>query len=455
MTLQQQVSAKSVEVAGVVERTDSAPGSRAAKPLVPRCGRIRRSPSAARARGAATTGRGRRLRCRRVALQLLLLAGVSLLFASHAAGVGRETLVSNTQGRFVNFDLADEGSRELAQGFTTGFHNLGYVLDRVRWRKQTGFVTQNVAFGLAIHDGSTGIPGQLVASMAGPALLGADFTWRPPAGTTIRLDANRPYFLVVTGYHDQRVRATTRDGEVSGYGWTIANAYRQRVGNNLWPADGSGRSFVVILQGRVIRSLRVRNKTVAENAGNVTFTAELVTGRTPNSEDLTVDWATSDDTALAGSDYTSSSGTVTIPRGGNASATFDVPITNDNVPEPTETFTVTLSDARPRNVLIRPTITARITDDDIAAAEVEVTGATGLSTTEAGGTASFAVALALAPAADVTVALASSDEGEGTVSPEALTFTAMNWETAQTVTVTGVDDDDDDGDAGPTGSRSR
>ena len=69
----------------------------------------------------------------------------------------------------------------------------------------------------------------------------------------------------------------------------------------------------------------------------------------------------------------------------------------------------------------------------------------GLTTTEAGGTATFTVVLNTQPTANVTIALSSSDTTEGTVSPASLTFTTANWNVAQTVTVTGVDDAVDDG----------
>ncbi len=83
-------------------------------------------------------------------------------------------------------------------------------------------------------------------------------------------------------------------------------------------------------------------------------------------------------------------------------------------------------------------------------AGITVTPTTGLETTEAGGTASFAVVLDSEPTAEVTIAVASSDPGEGTVSTDTLTFTPSDWDTAQTVTVTGVDDAEDDGDQGST-----
>ena len=84
------------------------------------------------------------------------------------------------------------------------------------------------------------------------------------------------------------------------------------------------------------------------------------------------------------------------------------------------------------------------TDNDVAG--ITVTPTSGLVTTEAGGTATFTVVLTSQPTANVTVALSSSDATEGTVGPASLTFTAVNWNTPQTVTVTGVDDDLDDGD---------
>jgi hypothetical protein len=70
----------------------------------------------------------------------------------------------------------------------------------------------------------------------------------------------------------------------------------------------------------------------------------------------------------------------------------------------------------------------------------------GLTTTEAGGTATFTVQLSSPPTSQVVIALRSSDTTEGTVSPTSLTFTSANFNQPQTVTVTGRDDslDDDD-----------
>ena len=94
---------------------------------------------------------------------------------------------------------------------------------------------------------------------------------------------------------------------------------------------------------------------------------------------------------------------------------------------------------------MRPT--SRVTNTDNDGSGITVTPTSGLTTTEAGGTATFTVVLTSQPTADVIDRRCStSDATEGTVSPASLTFTSANWNVAQTVTVTGVDDVLDDGD---------
>jgi hypothetical protein len=86
-----------------------------------------------------------------------------------------------------------------------------------------------------------------------------------------------------------------------------------------------------------------------------------------------------------------------------------------------------------------------VTNTDNDASGVTVTPTSGLTTTEALGTATFTVVLNSQPTADVTITLSSSDPTEGTV-PASITFAPAAWNVAQTVTVTGVDDVLDDGD---------
>jgi hypothetical protein len=77
-----------------------------------------------------------------------------------------------------------------------------------------------------------------------------------------------------------------------------------------------------------------------------------------------------------------------------------------------------------------------------------VVSAAPLSTSEAGGSATFTVVLANQPTADVTIGIRSSNLFEGIVSVPALTFTTADWNIPQTVTVIGINDFAVDGDIG-------
>lgn len=77
---------------------------------------------------------------------------------------------------------------------------------------------------------------------------------------------------------------------------------------------------------------------VIEDVGALTVTVLRTGGSSGN---LTVDYATVDGTAVAGNDYTATSGTLSF-AGGETSKTFQIPITDDSTTEPDETFRVEL-----------------------------------------------------------------------------------------------------------------
>ncbi len=102
---------------------------------------------------------------------------------------------------------------------------------------------------------------------------------------------------------------------------------------------------------------------IQENGGQVVLTLNRsgdVTG------EAQVHYATSDGTAKAGSDYTAQSGDVTFPDR-SSSGTITIPIINDNTPESTEQFTVTLTPTASAGVGRRGTATVNIIDDDAPA----------------------------------------------------------------------------------------
>ncbi|MEB3884517.1 Ig-like domain-containing protein, partial [Lyngbya sp. CCY1209] len=181
--------------------------------------------------------------------------------------------------------------------------------------------------------------------------------------------------------------------------------------------------------------------TTTEDGGTAEFTVVLNTQPTA-------------DVAIALSSSNTAEGTVSTelltftPENWDTAQTVTVTGVADDVVDGDQAYTVALAAATSDDANyegIDPD-DVTVTNQDVVAGSVTVTPTEGLTTTEAGGTATFTVVLDRQPTADVTVPIASSDPSEGTASPASLTFTPDNWDTAQTVTVTGVDDpvDDDD-----------
>ena len=101
--------------------------------------------------------------------------------------------------------------------------------------------------------------------------------------------------------------------------------------------------------------------TSNETASNATFTVSLTEAL---ARDISFNYATSNGTATAGSDYTSTSGSLTISAG-QTSGTFNVPILADSTDENNETATLTLSNAT-NSTFSDDTATLTIADDDSA-----------------------------------------------------------------------------------------
>ena len=169
---------------------------------------------------------------------------------------------------------------------------------------------------------------------------------------------------VNAGYARIRDHAFTVDGA------TIANAYRQTQGSNQgWNVEvdptGNGEVSITLPEttdcddsGAICAddermlshatsvrvtgppAISVSDATVQEAEGAVlVFTATLSHA---SSRTVTVDYATSDGTAVAGSDYTAASGALTF-NAGDTSQTVQVTVLTDSEDEGQETLTLTLS----------------------------------------------------------------------------------------------------------------
>lgn len=93
----------------------------------------------------------------------------------------------------------------------------------------------------------------------------------------------------------------------------------------------------------------------AEQAGEAIVTVVRVDGAQGT---VSVDFATADGTAEAGSDYTATSGTLTFAHG-ETEKSFSVPIADDDVAEGNETFTVALSN--PVNTIVSAPASGTVT----------------------------------------------------------------------------------------------
>lgn len=89
-------------------------------------------------------------------------------------------------------------------------------------------------------------------------------------------------------------------------------------------------------------TVSIGDASVVEGDGGETFLTFTVT-RTNTADAFTVDFATGDGTATAGSDYVAAQGTLSFAAGGPAAQTVTVRVTGDTAIEPSETLQVTLS----------------------------------------------------------------------------------------------------------------
>ena len=160
----------------------------------------------------------------------------------------------------------------------------------------------------------------------------------------------------------------------------------------------------------------------------------------PDNATITFPLWTSDDSSMP-DDYTVPE---SITFGANqTSASFTITATQDTVEEGDELvlvfFTLPISGENLTYGDPATTIVTIIDDDTLG---MTVTPRT--LVVDEGSTATYTVKLNTVPTGNVDVEISSNDPGAVTVSPEMLTFTPTDWNTAQTVTVTGVEDSDQD-----------
>ena len=195
-------------------------------------------------------------------------------------------------------------------------------------------------------------------------------------------------------------------------------------------SDATGTLTIVDDDAAPSLSINDVSYTESGSAGNATFTVTLSAA---SGQDVEVDYASSNGTATAGSDYTAASGTVTI-LAGNTTQTFNVPVLVDTLDEANETATLTLSNAS-NATISDATGTLTIVDND-SAPSISISNN---AMTENASNLSFTVSLSTASSKEITVNYATANNtataGADYTAVSATTLTFDAGQTSKTVNV--------------------
>ncbi|HOZ50881.1 MAG TPA: Calx-beta domain-containing protein [Chitinophagaceae bacterium] len=177
-----------------------------------------------------------------------------------------------------------------------------------------------------------------------------------------------------------------------------------------------------------------------EASGFATYTVTLSSLQTYS---VSVNYATSNQSALSPSDYTATSGTL-IFAPGETSKTFTVPIINDFLSEPSgESFRVTLSGAQNMNASMPMTINTSIADVTITNDDPVLTIVGQGSVLESASFATYTVTLSSAQTYSVSVNYATSNQSAFSPSDYTATSGILNFapgEISKTFTVAIIND---------------
>ncbi|QZP09151.1 Calx-beta domain-containing protein [Caenibius sp. WL] len=203
--------------------------------------------------------------------------------------------------------------------------------------------------------------------------------------------------------------------------------------DSTYTLDPAGNRTNVTVTGSPIPSFSIDSVSVTEG-GTATLT---VTKSGAASGTLSVNYASADGTATAGSDYTAS-GTQTLTfLATENSKTIAIPTIDDAVIESAESFTVTLSGNSAGSVIAQATGTVTINDNDATSFAISDAPAV----TE-GGNLVYTVTKTGGVAASVTYASADGTAAAGSdytaTGTQTLTFLASD--TTKTITVATIDD---------------
>ena len=262
------------------------------------------------------------------------------------------------------------------------------------------------------------------ATADGTAMASSDYT---AASDTLTIIAGQPSGTITVLISDDAIAESNEDFTV-----TLSTPTGATLGT---PATAT--VTITDDEGAPELSFSAATSSVGEGAGSVDLTVSM---SVVASSDVTVDYATADGTAMASSDYTAASDTLTIIAG-QTSGTIIVPITDDAVAEGDEDFTVTLNTPTGATLGTPDTAIVTITDDE-GTPELSFSAATS-SVGEGAGSVDLTVSMSVVASSDVTVDYATADgtamaSSDYTAASDTLTIIA--GQTSGTIIVPITDD---------------
>ena len=188
----------------------------------------------------------------------------------------------------------------------------------------------SISFTVTLDEAATGTVTVDYATSDGTATAGTDYT---STSGTLTFDVGTTSKTVSVAIADD-----TEDESDETFTVTLSNASGADLGTAT--ATGTIENRTVVVETTPTLSIAGGSGKEGDDS-SISFTVTLDEAATGT---VTVDYATSDGTADAGDDYTSTSGTLTFDAG-TTSKKISVAISDDSENESDETFTVTLSNA--------------------------------------------------------------------------------------------------------------
>lgn len=296
--------------------------------------------------------------------------GSAIAPADYAATSGTLTFTPGVLTQTITVPVVGDALNETGETFTVGLS--GATIASVTAGTGTGTITNDDAVpALSISS-----PSQVEGS-SGTSPMTFVVTLSSPSGQTVTVDYSTANGTATAGSDYSAASGTltftpgvtSRNLSVLINGDTVDEPSETFTVSLATPGNATISSATgtgSILNDDGAPTLSVNSPSQTEGDSGTTVMTFVVTLSPSSGQTVTVNYATANGAAAAGSDYTATSGTLTFGPG-VTTQTIAVPVIGDGVNEPDETFTVTLSAAVNASITTA-TGTGTIVNDDGATA---------------------------------------------------------------------------------------